>query len=122
MAERTLVEIRDAASSPSNLGTTAAILESFVRFVATQGPYKTETLLFHQLNGNTFKANDTIKSQLAHPLFATVAIAADRAAATAPVFSVSVNTLESDSNFKTITLHDAESINSIGIVITVYGF
>ena len=121
MAERTLDEVA-TKGAPATVGTTAAIAEAFVRFIAVNGPYKTETLLFFQANGNDFKANDTFKSRLAHPLFATVTIAADRAAATAPVFSVSVNADESDTNFKTITLHDAEDINSIGLCITVYGF
>ena len=128
MAERTLNEIAGVASGetqsgkPSDLGTVAAVTESFVRFIAVNGPYKTESLLFRQANGNDFKANDTFKSQLAHPLFASVVIVGDRDAATAPVFSVEVNTLESDTNFKTITLRDAEDINSIGLLITVYGF
>lgn len=128
MAERTLNEIAGVTAGetqsgkPSDTGTAAAAAESFARFISTHGPYKTETLLFRQANGNDFKANDTFKSQLAHPLWATVVIVGDRTAATAPVFSVSLNTLESNANFKTITLHDAESINSIGVLITVYGF
>ena len=121
MAERTLDEVATSGAH-SQTGLVAAVAEGFVRFVSVHGPYKTEVLAFQQANGNTFKANDTFKSRLAHPLFATVTIASDRNAATAPVFSVEVNSLESDSSFKTITLRDAESINSIGIIITVYGF
>jgi hypothetical protein len=121
MAERTLVELRDEAGGPSHTGEIASVAESFVRFVATQGPYKTETLLFQQANGNDFKINDTIKSQLAHPLFATVKAASD-AAGTAQIYSVEVNSLESNTNFKTVTLRDAEDIDSLGLVITIFGF
>ena len=121
MAERTLVELRDEAGGPSMLGTAGTNTEAFVRFVSTHGPYKTETLLFQQAAANDFKADDTIKSQLAHPLFATVKAASD-ANATAQVYSVEVNSLESNANFKTITLRDAHGINGIGLVITVYGF
>ncbi len=121
MAERTLVELRDEAGKPSATGAIGAVSEAFVRFVATHGPFKTETLLFQQANGNDFKADDTIKSQLAHPLFATVVPASD-GAATAQIYTVEVNTLESNANFKTITLRDAHGINSLGLVITVFGY
>ena len=121
MAERTLVELRDEAGGPSHTGAAASNAESFVRFISTHGPYKTETLLFQQAAANDFKADDTIKSTLAHPLFAIVTPASD-AAATAAIYTVEVNSLESNANFKTITLRDAHGINGIGIVITVYGY
>ncbi len=120
MAERTLVEI-SAKGAPATDGTAAANAEAFVRFVSTHGPYKTETLLFQQAAANDFKADDTFKSQLAHPLFVTCVAASD-AAATAQVYTAEVNASESDANFKTITLRDAHGINGIGLLITVYGY
>ena len=121
MGERTLDQIATSGQH-SQTGLVAAVAEGFTRFISVHGPYKTEVLAFQLANGDDFKANDTFKSTLAHPLFATVSIAADRDAATAPVFSVEVNSLESNANFKTITLRDAQGINSIGLVITVYGY
>ena len=120
MAERTLDQIATSGAH-SQTGAIADVAEGFVRFVSTHGPYKTEVLAFQLANGDDFKADDTFKSRLAHPLFATVVPAAD-ASATAAIYSVEVNSLESNANFKTITLRDAQDINSIGIVITVYGF
>jgi hypothetical protein len=120
MAEKTLVEI-SAAGAPVTDGTVGNAAAAFVRFVATQGPYKTETLLFQQANGNDFPTNDTFKSQLAHPLFVTVTPASDRGG-TAQIYTAEVNSKESDSNFKVITLRDAEDINSLGVLITVYGY
>jgi hypothetical protein len=105
------------------VGTVGVVAEAFVRFVSTHGPYKTETLLFQQAAANDFAADDTIKSQLAHPLFATVVVASDHpSGATALIAAVEVNSLESDSNFKTITLRDALDLNGLGLVITVYGY
>ncbi len=121
MAERTLVELRDEAGKPSQTGAAGANAEAFVRFVSTHGPYKTETLHFQQAAANDFKADDTIKSQLAHPLFVTCVPSSD-AAATAQVYTAEVNSLESNANFKTITLRDAHGINGIGLTITVYGY
>ncbi len=126
MAERTLDEIASTTTVTTNgahsqTGAIADVTEHFVRFISTHGPYKTETLAFQLANGDDFKADDTIKSILAHPLFATIVPAADLSN-TAFIGSVEVNSLESNSNFKTITLRDAEDINSIGIVITVYGY
>ncbi len=120
MAERTLVEV-SSKGAPATDGAIGNAAEAFVRFVATQGPYKTETLLFQQANGNDFKADDTFKSQLAHPLFVTVKAASD-AAGTAQIYSVEVNANESNANFKTITLRDAHGIDSLGLLITVYGY
>ena len=127
MAERTLDEIAGtaagnaAAGKPSNTGAIATVAEAFVRFVSTHGPYKTEALMFQQAAGNDFKADDTFKSQLAHPLFATVVAVGD-ASATAQVYSVETNSLESSATFKTLTVRDAHGINSIGLLITVYGY
>ena len=120
MAERTLAEVA-TKGAPATVGTAGTNAEAFVRFVSTHGPYKTETLLFQQAAANDFKADDTFKSQLAHPLFATVVAASD-AAATAQVYTVEVNAAESNANFKTITLRDAHGINGIGLLIIVYGY
>jgi hypothetical protein len=120
MAERTLAQIA-TKGAPATDGTAANNAEAFVRFISTHGPYKTETLLFQQDALNDFKADDTFKSQLAHPLFATVTAASD-ANNTAQVYTVEVNASESDSDFKTITLRDAQGINGIGLLITVYGY
>jgi hypothetical protein len=119
--ERTLVQIAATSAAPNHLGTAGTNTEAFVRFVSTHGPYKTETLLFQLAAGDDFKADDTFKSQLAHPLFAIVTPASD-ANATAAIYSVEVNSLESNANFKTITLRDAHGITGIGVVITVYGY
>lgn len=120
MAERTLAEIEADSGSPS--WTTGTELESFVRFIATHGPYKTETLLYQQLGANDFKADDTVKSTLAHPLWCTVVSTSDRGNTTEGLQSAEVDSLESSSTFKTITLRDADGNNGFGVMITVYGY
>jgi hypothetical protein len=120
MAERTLVEIAAEAGAPSWV--TGTEEESFVRFVSTHGPYKTEVLLFQQAAANDFAADDTFKSQLAHPLWVTVAATSDLENNTDGKVSAEVNSDESNANFKTITLRDAEDRNGEGFQITVYGY
>jgi hypothetical protein len=125
MAERTLDELAGTAVGDTPAGAPSMVAgtekEAFVRFIATHGPFKTETLLFQQAAANDFKADDTFKSQLAHPLFATAAATAD-VEGTATTASVEITSLESDSNFKTLYLRDAEGDNGLGLVITIYGY
>lgn len=120
MAERTLDEIAADSGSPSWV--TGTEVESFVRFIATHGPYKTETLLFQQAQANDFKANDTFKSQLAHPLWVTITSTSNLDDNTDGKVSAEVNSSESDTNFKVITLRNADGRNGEGFMITVYGF
>ncbi len=119
MGARTLDQIAAASGAPSWASTET---ESFVRFVATHGPYKTETLLFQVASGDVLTADDTFKSQLAHPLWCTVHSTTDVANNTDGKMSAELNSDESSSTFKTITLRDAEGTNGFGIMITVYGY
>ena len=119
MAERTLAEIATAGAPSMVAGTEE---EAFVRFVSTHGPYKTEVLLFQNAAANDFKADDTFKSQLAHPLWVTVQNTSDRDDTATSVPSAEITSDESNANFKTIYLRDAEGVNGLGVQITVYGF
>jgi hypothetical protein len=118
MAERTLAEVA-TANRPSMVAGTEE--EAYARFIDVRGPYKVETIYFQQAAANDFKAADTFNSQLAHPMFATVAPAQD-IDGTALVASVDLTSDESNANFRQITLNDAEGINGLGIIVTVYGF
>ena len=120
MAERTLVEIQDNAGAPSWV--TGTEEEAYVKFISVHGPFKTETLLFQQEASNTFKADDVVKSSLAHPLFVTCVATSDRGNITEAIASAEVNSDESNANFKDITLRDGEGNAGFGICITVYGF
>jgi hypothetical protein len=126
MAERTLDELAGTAAGDSPAGAPSMVAateeEAFVRFVSTHGPYKTETLLFQQAAANDFKADDTFKSQLAHPLWVTVAATSDLSNNTDGKVSAEINSSESSATFKTITLRDAEDRTGEGFQITVYGY
>lgn len=120
MAARTLTEISSAGRPSMVAGTNE---EAFVRFLDVRGPYKVETLYFQNDAANDFTADDTFNSILAHPLFATVVLSSDAANdAGAHDLSIDLTSDESDSNFKQLTLRDAEDRDGLGIVITVYGF
>jgi hypothetical protein len=41
---------------------------------------------------------------------------------TAMVASVDLTSDESNANFRQLTLRDAEGVNGLGVIITVYGF
>jgi len=118
MAERTLAEVATAAGPSMVAGTEE---EAFVRFIDVRGPYKVETLYFQQAALNDFKAADTFKSQLAHPLFAEITPVQDLDG-TALIGSVDLTSDESNTNFKQLTINDCEGINGLGILIKVYGF
>ena len=124
MAQRTLDEIGGTSAAAAGAPSWAVDVEveSFVRFISTHGPYKTETLLFQQGASNDFAADDTFKSQLAHPLWVTVQSTSNLDNNTDGKISAQVDSLESSSPFKTITLHDAEDRDGEGVQIVVYGF
>lgn len=119
MAERTLSELETEAGRPSMVAGTE--VEAFVRFIDVRGPYKVETLYYQQAAANDFAADDTTNSQLAHPLFATIAPAQD-IDGTALIGSVDLTSDESNANFRQLTIRDCHDINGLGIVITVFGF
>ena len=118
MAEVTLATLATKGAPSMVAGTEEA---AYVSFISTHGPYKTETVLFQQDASNDFKADDTFKSRLAHPLFVTAVIASD-AGTGLVTFSAELTSDESNANFKQITLRDAEGVDGLGVVITIYGF
>ena len=72
MAARTLVQIATANRPAFSPGTG---VEAFTRFVDVRGPYKVEILYFQNAAADAFTNADTFNRQLAHPMFATVALA-----------------------------------------------
>ena len=120
MSARTLAQIAADSGAPSMVA--AAEEEAFVRFVSSHGPYKTETLLFQCKAADDFTADDTFKSQLAHPLWVTVQPTSDRDDAATSIPSAEITSDESNAAFKTIYLRNAEDVNGLGVMITVYGY
>lgn len=119
MAERTLAEIESEAGRPSMVAGTEE--EAYVQFIDVRGPFKVETRYYQQAAANDFKANDTFTTRIAHPLFATISSAQD-IDGTALAASVDLTSDESNSNFKQVTLRDAEGVNGLGVVVQVFGF
>lgn len=118
MAERTLAQVATAARPSMVAGTEE---EAYVKFIDVRGPFKVETRYYQQAAANDFAADDTFVSSLAHPMFATIKPSQDLDG-TALVASVDLDSDESSSTFKTVTLRDAEGINGLGVVVEVYGF
>ena len=127
MAERTLAELEAGADTavgplrPSMDGALANNTEAYVKFLDVRGPYKVETRFYQQDAANDFAADDTFRTTIAHPLFVTVVKSGDMEDSVFNI-SASLNSLESDTNFRTVTLHDAEDDDGVAVVVTVYGF
>jgi hypothetical protein len=123
MAERTLAEVA-TAGRPAQDGVIANNEEAYAKFVDVRGPYKAEVSYYQQAAANDFAADDTFVTTLSHPLFVTAQLASDGNNDAGNEFnlSASVDSDESNSTFRTVTLHDAEDTNGLGVLITVYGF
>jgi hypothetical protein len=119
MAERTLAEV--ATAGKPSMTPDGAEEEAYDNWIEVRGPRKCEFFMFQQAAANDFQAEDTFNTKLAHPLYATITPVSDLAGTALPG-SVSVDSLESSATFKTFTIYDCEGINSLGILITVFGF
>ena len=103
--------------------TDASIVAGFKRFKVSQGPILVEYNLYQQADGDTFAASDTFVTGLVNP-FAVVAAWSnvDAGGQTGARPSAELEGVESDANFKRVTVHDADGLNDAGIIVTVYGF
>ena len=120
MPERTLAEVATAKRPSMIPGFQTAEEEAFDNWIEVRGPRKVEKLYFQQAAANDFAADDTYSSKLAHPYFATIVMVQDRNSV-AQIGSVDLNSDESNANFKQLTLRNCETINGLGVLITVYG-
>lgn len=118
MAEKDLTIVA-AAGGPSMIAGTEE--RAFQRFISVQGPFKIETVYFQQAAADDFKAADSFKSTLAHPLFCTVDTVQDIDGSAVSV-SADLTSDESHANFKTIVINDAEGVDGLGILVTIYGY
>jgi hypothetical protein len=105
-------------------GVIANNVEAYAKFVDVRGPYKVEVSYFQQAAANDFSADDTFTTTLAHPMFVTAVLASDGNNDGGGELSLtaSLDSVESNATFRTVTLHDAEDVNGLGVLITVYGF
>ncbi len=105
---------------PVQSETAASNVSGYKRWTVVEGPFKVEHNFYHQGSGDDFAASDTFISGLAHPMFATVQVLGD--AANNNDASASVEGVESVALFKTVTVRDAEDVDTTGILVKVYGF
>ena len=102
--------------------TDASIVSGFRKFITVLGPFKTEYVLYQQADGDTFAASDTFVSGLAHPFVVEVAWSNVDAGGAIAHPTAELEGVESDANFKRVTVHDADGLNDAGIIVKVHGF
>ena len=91
------------------------------RFIVADGPIKRELIFCYVATADDFTNDDTLTSRLAHPFAVTVQSINEDLTGTAFAGSVTLDTSESSSTFKTITLRDITTATA-GILVTVYGY
>ncbi len=102
--------------------TDASIVSGFKRITVVQGPVKVERNFYQQGDGDDFAASDTFVSGLVRPFAVSAQFTnIDAGGATAHP-TAELEGVESDTNFKRVTVHDADGINDAGILVTVYGY
>ncbi len=102
--------------------TDANIVAGYKRWVTVDGPMKTEYNFYQNEDGESFAASDTFKSGLARPIAVEVNIVnCDMANSHTPL-SAELEGDESNSNFRRVTVHDADAVADAGILVKVYGF
>jgi hypothetical protein len=113
----------EAQKAAGTLSGTAA----FDRWIEVHGPRKVEYIFGKQDAGDDFDADsETIMTRLAGPRLVTVMWASCDGADTAtdPV-TATIDIDESSATYKTITMHDADDIDTTvgpGVLIAVWGF
>lgn len=123
MAEVSFDTLEALARKPVPSETDASIVSGYTRWTVVQGPIKTEFSFYQQADGDNFAASDTFVSGLAHPIAASVELVnVDSANTDTGHPSAELEGVESDSNFKRVTVHDADTTSDAGIIVKVYGF
>jgi hypothetical protein len=106
---------------PVGSETAASCVRGFKRWTTVNDPMKTEYNWFQVTNGDDFTDDDTFQSGLAHPHAATVVWCnVDAVAVGEP--SALLEGVESDADFRRVTVQDADGVNAAGIMVIVYGY
>jgi len=121
MAEVTFdtLEALDRTPVPSVAGTTVA---GYKRWVTVHGPVKIEWNYYQQAASNNFAAEDSFVSGLARPILVTVENANVDHTDTDPQGSATLEGVESESTFRTVTVHDCNTTSEMGILVKVIGY
>jgi len=121
MAQVSLATLINTAAEPTASATEASCVAGHSRHTIISGTFKVEVNYFQQGEGDDFAANDTFKTGLAAPLFATADHAQHNFGGTSPLSA----TLEGDpdsATYKTVTLRENADRNTAGIIVKVYGY
>jgi hypothetical protein len=123
MAEVSFDTLEALARNPVPSETDASIVSGYRRWVSAATPIKIEYNFYQQGDGDNFAALDTFVSGLARPFAASVELVnVDSANTDAGHPSAELEGVESDANFRRVTVHDADTTADAGIIVKVYGF
>ena len=123
MAATTFAVLEALGTKPVPSLTDTAIVHGYIRVTTVEGPFKIERNFYQCGNGESFTDNDTFKTVLVHPFAASVApINSDGGANTYFDATAELEGVETAATFRTVTIRDADSVDDLGIVVTVYGY
>jgi hypothetical protein len=121
MAEVSFDTLEALARNPVPSETDASIVSGYRRWVSAATPIKIEYNFYQQGDGDNFAALDTFVSGLARPFAASVELVnVDSANTDAGHPSAELEGVESDANFRRVTVPDTTA--DAGIIVKVYGF
>lgn len=96
-------------------------VSGYHRWVTVHGPIKIEWNLYQQGASDAFAASDTFLSGLARPICAEAQFVNVDNQEGATV-SVTLEGVESESTFRTLTVLDADGVNGSGLLVKVIGY
>jgi len=121
MAAVTLATLINTDAEPTASATEASCVAGHSRHTIISGTFKIEVNYFQQGSGDDFVDEDTFKTGLAAPLFATADHAQHNYAGSAAL-SATLDGVTDSATYKTITLDENGDRNTAGIIVKVYGY
>ena len=121
MAVVTIATLEGLKVKPVSGSDDALVQAGFQRFTTVHGPLRVEYNWFQQATVDSFSASDTFKSGLNRPRYADVKAVRRNTSASVGTSSATVESIESNVNYKTVTVKDVDTQSALGILVTVYG-
>lgn len=100
----------------------ANAVSGYKRWTTVNGPFKTEYNYYQCGETDTFTDGDTFQTSLAHPITVSVQSVGVNLGDTAFPGSANLEGVESDSDFRRVTVNDANDTAAAGIMVIVYGY
>tara|TARA_R110000751_G_scaffold5489_3_gene24995 strand:+ start:1343 stop:1711 length:369 start_codon:yes stop_codon:yes gene_type:complete len=120
----TLAALEALTTKPESSATPSLVVAGHSRHTIISGTFKVEVNHFQQAEGGAFDDEDTFKTGLAAPLFATIQNSRDATLGgdIQDPKSATLDGVTTSATYKTITIRDVQTNTTAGVVIKVYGY